>query len=777
MPKAKVFFAVMFALHLIYPSAIASSPSPRPKPSLPSELNGSGIPVTALRELLYEPLYINGTNSGTHSHLEVGTAFVGGQDAINTQISHVSTAQTENNQNTKVCEGYFDAGCAGELKSATIILPVCSDDETSACIESLLLKNSGNFVAGTKIGYVNNEYSDSAKLAKYAGLESSNDAFWDTIKTTDVQSEETWAGDPSKKLPRASSPSKWQVSGINNAALTDTYLVNARITFNYLDNEPLYFSNFTTEVIPYKEIRGSNFVPPFFVTRNVFASKADRDSNSNRLSTETFPSSPRYPLASYDNPDQGQHLTCAYEEIDELTPANSTCGAAVRFADNTEVKISLRIPNDLGGWFHGRLSNTDVSITSFNSYLNNLLITAKPVDVPISSYQFEGCDPSKQEFSTKYFPTAVENPNFNQTQFCARSDRDGLGSWGQWSPNSLNAVSEFTNYEDLLDSRAKGLVNTWSIGSIPSYYFEESNSCFSNTSEVQGFISTNAMVYQAGIPIYSNRKFNYQIASTHRDAEADVIKGDYTLKIRSSVARCIWGLGNRNLNAVIKVKGATNSEKTAQTTFNESDGWIRLTVRDFTFSESNIELELSEEPANISAVNPAAGGTTSSSSTASSGNSVSGSVALTATNRISQNTLAGQLGLSPSSKATVSVSISKNSKKYCKVVGKNVVAIKAGSCNVTVTVQEPKPRQVKALGTIRMDESTRLSKQQLVERSGRTFVPKSTVTIRVDSKSRKACTVRSGKLVVKPGADCSYSILINEPRPKAVKTSGTIQVN
>lgn len=766
MQKSKFVIAVAIAMQFIIPSSYASDPAPRPYPSLPTELTGKGISISSLREILYEPMFIDGANEtpDTFSNLEVGTAFVGGQDAINTQISNVQTARNESDPNTKMCDGYLDANCAGIQKIATVILPVCVDGLSGACIESFALKSNSSYVSGTHTGYINNEYSTPAKEDIYSDLENSGDAFWDTIRTTDVQSLETWDGVPARKLPTASSPSKWQVTGINNAAGVNTYMVNARLTFYFTDGAPTLYSSMTAEVIPYKEITGNNFQPPFWVTRDVFHNVSDRNSNSNRRYTETFPTSPRYPLASYDNPDQGQHLTCAYEEINEITPNLSKCGAAVRFADDTKVKLSLRIPKELGGWFHGRLSDTDAELSSHDDELNLLTISANAVDVPITSYQFQACDPNQQTYADMYFPSAVDSPDWNKTQFCTRAETDGLGSWGHWGPGSITAVNDFTDYEALMDPRAKGTVNTWSISSLS--FDEGLNSCFSDTSLIQGFISTNALVYQAGLPIFTAGKFDYRIASTHYDAEANEIKGDYTLEVRSSVARCIWGLGNKALKAAVKVKGSSNQDKNFTSSFSDSDGWIRISVKDFTFSESNVSLELAEE---VTA--------SGSSSTGSSAAATTNFLSLSTKGKVSKNAIANQFGLTPTKNAVISMTLSKASKKVCKQVGSSVTALKAGTCSVTISVQEPKPKPVKISNSVTYPSQTSLSKQQLIELSGRSWVPKSTVTIKISSSSKKTCSVKSGKLSIKPGSNCSYSLVLSEPKPKVVKATGTIQVN
>ena len=58
--------------------------------------------------------------------------------------------------------------------------------------------------------------------------------------------------------------------------------------------------------------------------------------------------------------------------------------------------------------------------------------------------------------------------------------------------------------------------------------------------------------------------------------------------------------------------------------------------------------------------------------------------------------LAKQVGVRiVSSKATVSISVAKSSRKTCTKAGSRLRTLKAGNCNVTFTVQEPKPKKGK----------------------------------------------------------------------------------
>lgn len=776
------FTTVALALTLLLQPTSANATlnmaTARPSPSLPSELDSQIFSVNQLREKLYEPLYIDASEANpttpsppSPSDLESAMFFVGGQGAINSQLSNVQITRIDENTNTYICEGYQDPICQGQLKTATVILPVCSDyvSEKTACIESFGIRTNGTLKNGVKTGYVNNDYHHDLKAENFPLTSDdgnppdvADDGFWDKIDVVDHQDVEVWAGNALNKWPRASSPSKWSIDGVNNSANVNTYMLNARITFTFIDGEPIEYSDFTLDVVPYREISGNTYHPPYWITRDQYLSQSDRDAKTNREYRETFPSSASKPLSSFDNPQQSQHLTCAFEEINSFdlvnkTITNSTCGVAVNFADNSsKVEVSLRLPNELGGWFHGRLSDTQIELTDAGEQHNTFRISAAPVNVPISSYQIEICHP---EFSSHADYTFEGAPTGSDKQwFCQdRPKKDGLGSLGIWDPKSSRAVTDFTKFEEFIDERAKGQINIWSVGTLP--FDQAVSNCFSNASQVQGFISTNAMVYQAGVPTYSNGKFNYRIASTHLDADANVIRGDYTLVVRTSVARCLWGFGNGEISGSVQVTGASNEEKSSTTTISISPEWIRITAIGFTFSESNVALSLSEKK-NV---------TGSAKSTL--------PPTLGSKSRTTIANVAKLIGVEAPAKSRYFISISKESRKVCRFDNGRLLAVKAGNCTVTVTALAPKPKLVRLNGAIQNVESTTLTKQQLVEKLGRTWVPKSAVTISVSKNSRQACYVKGGKLVVKPNSNCEYRLVLSEPRPKPVRVSGTIQVN
>jgi hypothetical protein len=73
------------------------------------------------------------------------------------------------------------------------------------------------------------------------------------------------------------------------------------------------------------------------------------------------------------------------------------------------------------------------------------------------------------------------------------------------------------------------------------------------------------------------------------------------------------------------------------------------------------------------------------------------------------NTLATQIGMSVTPKAKVTLTVAKASKKFCKVSGGKLVALKPGNCSVTVAVTPAKSKAVKKPKTTKQSTVVRIS--------------------------------------------------------------------
>jgi hypothetical protein len=363
--------------------------------------------------------------------------------------------------------------------------------------------------------------------------------------------------------------------------MTDTYMARATVKISIDASGKVTFDSLSAEVVPYVETSNGTFFPPTYFSR-LNASGGDG----------VFPGSPMYPIASFDNPNQVDPVTCAWEE--EL-PTDS-CGIAVQFADGSRTSMTIRIPSQLGGWFHGRVAKADLDLSTYNSTLNRLVISAEDVDVPTAGASFPILDPAFSRYKDHFYandPIGLQDILTREGATPSADDPlvegdSGLGSFSNWSADQ--GVEAFSATEPLMGDTADGSVNIWQFGTLPQS--ETESICFANKNRIQGMISTNSMVYQAGLPSFGSQGFTYQVGGLRKDYSGQITKGSYSLIMRTEEARCLYGLGDSKFTSEVAVTDPSGANKSSQTSVDDDGTWLRIWADDFTFSSPKISTRL-----------------------------------------------------------------------------------------------------------------------------------------------------------------------------------------
>jgi hypothetical protein len=353
-------------------------------------------------------------------------------------------------------------------------------------------------------------------------------------------------------------------------------MARATVSVKISGSGEVSFDGLSAEVIPYRETTLGTFFPPTFFNR------FDYEGGDGM-----FPGSPHYPIASFDNPDDTNPVTCAWEE--ELP--TERCGIAVQFADGTRTSMTIRIPSQLGGWFHGRVAKADLDLNTYNSTLNRLVISAEDVDVPTAGASFPILDPAFSKYKDYFYANdsvGLEKIRTDEGNTPSDATKRGLGSWGNWDAGQ--SVEPFTVMEPLMGDTADGSVNIWQFGTLPQS--ETESICFANKNRIQGMISTNSMVYQAGLPSFGSQGFTYQVGGLRKDYSGQITKGSYSLIMRTEEARCLYGLGDSKFTSEVAVTDPSGANKASQTSVDDDGTWLRIWADDFTFSSPKISTRL-----------------------------------------------------------------------------------------------------------------------------------------------------------------------------------------
>ena len=254
------------------------------------------------------------------------------------------------------------------------------------------------------------------------------------------------------------------------------------------------------------------------------------------------------------------------------------CGYELKLPDDTLLRISIQIPKIIGGWFDARLNGPEIELSEASPKRNRLVVTAGAVETQITTERLQVNHPDQLE--------AIKKVAWKEVlEDLERNDNTWRSTGTVWEPSSGLALYE--KWAPYLNQEARGTIQNWYVGKMA--FTPPANSCIPRESQVHGFINTNSMVYQSGIPEFNGSYFNYKVAGLHKNLGGDLALGVYDFFIRSEIARCLYGFSKAPVSATVSVVGENGQEKVATTTVREQDSWLKLSAYGFTFSKNEIK--------------------------------------------------------------------------------------------------------------------------------------------------------------------------------------------
>ena len=500
------------------------------------------------------------------------TDFIGDLDSVGSQVSYLQTIGNDGKPQ-KFCDGWNIKECLAWAKkqdpvigglSGKINIPICAIDSTNACVEGLEITGSNGASSGEYIRNIDNTATDAHKQRL-------NELQSNCCESSIVSYAPTgWPASKSQNLPQATSPSLWNVPNQQNQGGSTTYMVQV-----YLEVQGEGVYGIKAAVVPYVEVSGSHFNPPVWYLRApTIWSKVQgvhHDGGDNHI--------------DFVNGVKNLDYFCAWKETGK-------CGIATRFQDDVNTKLSIRIPRNLGGWFYGRMSESQIELDPINSQVNRIVVSGKPVNVPIDRATWPLFDPEFKRYTDhwmKDYPGGTENYwyKYHKQKDAARL---GGGLGGNWTPTQ--GVEIFKAYEPVMGGQANGSINRWSFATLGTW--QTDNPCFADKTRVQGILTTNAMVYQAGLPTFSKGQLSYQVAGLHNNYDGSEFTGEYTLQMRADDARCLYGYSEAPIQTKVSVTDSGGTQKIATTSVSERDGWLTIRARNFTFSSPKIVVSIKQ---------------------------------------------------------------------------------------------------------------------------------------------------------------------------------------
>ncbi len=361
---------------------------------------------------------------------------------------------------------------------------------------------------------------------------------------------------PSLGIEPGGHVSLWDVPGWPNASGDSTYAVSVRSRQDWSHYEKRFKTiSLDLAVTPYKEVKGDYRAPE---------SREGKDVNGlNKV---------------YGGVPQG----CTWSD-------DGRCGKAADFVGSPEVKLVIRASNELSGWFRGRISETQIAISTYSTVSNKIEISGKPVSVP----RFH------------VYANSSNTPKAVQDIFPRGSGGTGLELFEGNSIKSVVSTGGLNTYTVLdgmraaVNDTATGTSTLWSIESIPL----GNQPCFANATGLLGVVATNATAYDGTAPGFKDGQLTYKVAGLHYAPDGKTLNlGTYDLVMRSDIARCLYGFSNAPVSAKIQVLTENGEAVVASTVVSEKNGWLNLAAYGFTFSEKNIRVQLTQsKPATLKA--------------------------------------------------------------------------------------------------------------------------------------------------------------------------------
>jgi hypothetical protein len=243
------------------------------------------------------------------------------------------------------------------------------------------------------------------------------------------------------------------------------------------------------------------------------------------------------------------------------------------------------------GWLHGRIYNPDATIITSPSNSQTIEVAALPIRVPIVGewFRWNELTPDIQKY-------VLDGKIIGgQGYFSSKSQASGnfqeiVGTSGEQSFDALSL------WLPQIKDRASANPSTWTFYNLGDWELAEASRCISGATDLVGLVTTNASVYAAGTPTFNaaNQSLDYKVMAPHLTSKGEIFQGTYDLRIRSEIARCIYGFSSAPIQASISVLSEDGTMQRATQTVNEEKGWLSLSANGFTYSSPTIQVLLTQ---------------------------------------------------------------------------------------------------------------------------------------------------------------------------------------
>lgn len=463
-----------------------------------------------------------------------------------------------------------------------------------------------------------------------------------------------FAGDPNLKVPTGSSPSIWSLPKTPHIGGND-YIVVVSIT----GTSPVARNGLTSPEL-------SAAIYPVSIVTGGFA--------------RNVPTS----IGGISHPSSSPWSNCA-------SVADGACASRQPFPTDTAFSLSLKLSTAPTGWLHGRIFAPSIAYTTSDG-VTRLKVDATPTLVPaVATWTKVDTLPAS---ITGSLPRGVSCSTFIQC--------------GQLNPQAAGAHTAVENWRSFYGDKASWVRSHWNFSTLNAengpalsgVSGEITGRCLADRTVLHGFVTTNATGYVGGPPAFSadDKSFTYTVSSPHFSERDVVIRGTYSLVMRSETARCFYGTNEGRLTANVSVIQQDGTNQSSSTVVNVSDdgSWLRIFASGFHYSSPKLTARLvpgtGQGAASTEWSWPAGGGNFETlpvvaSAPVLSPDTKSLAVRTKVGRTLTAKSLAKTAKLKVTSKSRLALTITRSSQSRCRVIGTSIRATKKGQCRVTVTVR------------------------------------------------------------------------------------------
>ena len=238
--------------------------------------------------------------------------------------------------------------------------------------------------------------------------------------------------------------------------------------------------------------------------------------------------------------------------------------------------VTVAVDAPLGNWIFGRVAEPKLTAEAKGSGVV-LTVEGRPQVTP----QAGGFLPASQ-VTREMDPLPPLTAGY-RLSYRSSGQFGNMRDWGLWK----SAVQD----------KADALVRIWQFqsGTDLAFISDFLAKC-APVGQIAGWISTNAMVYDAVPPTMSadGVTIDFRVAGPHRTPTGSLVFGDYELFIRDQVVDCLFPGIDVPKVATVSVINTDAGEEVATTSVGQSRGWTTFIARNFTFSEPTIRVVVSK---------------------------------------------------------------------------------------------------------------------------------------------------------------------------------------